>query len=224
MKINFLKVLVIALFGVVISVQAAAARDVMSKNEEKSSTLQSQSKNDQKYNDQKRSSYSVRDRHYSSSQTKKVVVPSSKITYSKSKTPIKTVRTLPHGASMIKSYGGNLYHHNGKYYRKDVNRYVTVHPPVGLRVNTLPIGYKVLRFFDRLYYYSEGAYYANIGNQYEVVVPPDDIIVDSLPEETEIITIEGRDYYLYNGLVYSVVVTPDGKAFKLDGELEIREY
>lgn len=152
---------------------------------------------------------------------KKVVVHNTNVTYKKKTPYIKAVRVLPHSAVTIKRNGINFYFDNGYYYRRDADRYVMTPAPAGLRIKTLPIGHTILKLMNRAYYYYQGTYYIKSGLEYEVVDAPQDIIVYTLPAEAELIVIEGEKYYVYNGIIYSIVLTPEGKAFKMSGEIEM---
>lgn len=150
-----------------------------------------------------------------------VVISPSRVVYT-SKTPtVKVVRTLPPVASVIKYKGVDIYFYNGVFYRKELDKFICIAAPVGLKIKVLPEGYTVVEISGRNYFYYEGTYYLKSNNEYEVVDAPTDVIVSTLPEEAEHITIDGKDYYLYNGKIYSIVITPDGKAFKMTGEISL---
>ncbi|MFR9503699.1 MAG: DUF6515 family protein [Rikenellaceae bacterium] len=152
----------------------------------------------------------------------KVSVSPSNVVYKKNTPVVRVVRTLPSSAVVVKNKGVNIYINNGLFYRKEPDRYISIVAPVGLRVKTLPLGYAILNLLDKTYFYYEGTYYRQVRNEYEVVDAPEDIIVYTLPAEAELITIDGSEYYLYNGRVYSIVITPDGKAFKMSGEIALQ--
>ncbi len=151
----------------------------------------------------------------------KKVVPSSRVTYKKSSPIIKAVRSVPPKTVVIKHKGLSFYNHNGLFYRKEPNRYVAIPAPIGLRIAALPLGYTLVKLLNQSYYYYQGTYYRQYRNEYEVVAAPQDIIVSALPEEADQITLDGKDYYLYNGDLYAIVITPNGKAFQMVGNLEI---
>ncbi len=156
----------------------------------------------------------------SNSTKKRIVVSPSRVVYKKTTPVVKAVRRVPSSAVVVKHNGINIHFHNGLFYRKEPDRYISIVAPIGLRISVLPVGYSLLRLIDRDYYYYEGTYYQEANNGYEVVEAPDDIIVSTLPEEAEQITVDGKEYYLYNGNLYSIVITPDGKAFKMSGQIE----
>ena len=60
----------------------------------------------------------------------------------------------------------------------------------------------------------------SVNNAYKVVEAPDNIIVYELPEETEQVEIDGKTFYEYDSTLYKVVTTPEGKGFKVVGNLE----
>ncbi len=170
-----------------------------------------------------------RDSKTSKSNSKKVVVAkkptsisSSKVVYKNPTPTIKVARKLPPNTKVVKNKGVEIHISNGLFYRLISGKYVSVKAPTGLRLKTLPLGYSLVSILDRAYYYYQGTYYVQANNEYEVVSAPEDIIVPTLPQEAEQITIEGKDYYIYDGLIYSVVLTPDGKAFHVTGELTTR--
>ncbi len=69
------------------------------------------------------------------------------------------------------------------------------------------------------YYYYEGIYYEKSGAEYVVVDAPQDVLVAHLPEDADEITVDGKRYFVYDNIVYSIVTTPDGKRFKVVGDL-----
>ncbi len=152
---------------------------------------------------------------------KGITVQPSKVVYKKPTPTVKATFSLPSTSITISNKGVNLHLSNGRYYRQDAGRYIAVAPPRGMKIRALPAGYVALSMMGMAYYYYEGIYYQQSGKEYVVVNAPEDIVVSSLPEETEQVTYEGKDYYIYNNDIYSVVITPDGKAFKKVGELDI---
>lgn len=149
---------------------------------------------------------------------KKVVQPS-KVVYKEPTPALKVVRTIPSTALVLNYKGLSLHLSNGLYYRREADKYISVSAPIGLKIQTLPVGYSLVHVLGKPYYYYQGTYYVQSKSEYEVVEAPADVIVATLPEEAEQITIEGKDYYIYNGNIYSIVITPDGKAFKMSGSL-----
>lgn len=151
---------------------------------------------------------------------KKFTAKPSQVKYVKRGAPTKSVQKLPPSAVTINRGGVSLHFSGGRYYRRGPGGYVAVAPPIGLRIGVLPVGFVVLNTLAATYYYYDGVYYEKSGNEYEVVKAPDDVVVKTLPEETSQVTIDGKEYYVYDSQIYSVVLTPDGKAFKLTGTLE----
>lgn len=151
----------------------------------------------------------------------KRIVPLSKIVYKKPTPTVKAVRTIPKGSVIIKIKGVDYHYSNGLYYRYSGGRYILVPAPRGAKVRALPLGFTILELMGRTYYYSQGAYYIQSSGGYQVVDAPQEVVVPTLPEDAEQITIEGKDYYIYDGCIYSIVITPDGKAFKKTGELDM---
>lgn len=143
----------------------------------------------------------------------------SKVVYKEPTPVVQAVRTLPPTATPIKHKGNYVYFHDGRYYRREADRYIAVPAPVGVKVENLPLGAKLLRLLDAVYYYCEGTYYAPSRNEYVVVDVPQNITVSTLPAEADQITIDGKDYYIYNGTVYSIVLTPEGKVFQSTGTI-----
>ncbi len=145
-----------------------------------------------------------------------------KVVYHNRRPAVRVVRTLPK-TRVVVNYGGVRYYHSrGVYYRYHNGNYIIIAAPIGIRVNVLPIGYRVVVIGARTYYYYEGSYYIKIENteKYQVVKAPDDAVVKTLPEDVEEVEIDGKKYYQYDQTLYKVVVTPDGKAFKVVGQLE----
>ncbi|MFI3269305.1 MAG: DUF6515 family protein [Rikenellaceae bacterium] len=151
--------------------------------------------------------------------TPTIVKPSS-VVYKKSSPTVKVVRTLPASHIVVKKGGISYYVSAGRYYRHDAGRYIAVAPPIGLRVSVLPVGYVALAGFATALYYYDGVYYQQSGSSYEVVDAPNEVTVSTLPVEADQVTIDGKEYYIYDGKIYSIVLTPDGKAFKVVGNLE----
>ncbi len=150
--------------------------------------------------------------------TPTIVKPSS-VKYKNTPT-VKVVRTLPASHIVVKKGGISYYVSAGRYYRHDAGRYIAVAPPIGLRVSVLPVGYVALAGLATALYYYDGVYYQQSGSSYEVVEAPNEVTVSTLPIEADQVIIDGKDYYVYGGKIYSIVLTPDGKAFKVVGNLE----
>ncbi|WP_459212381.1 DUF6515 family protein [Aquimarina rhabdastrellae] len=148
--------------------------------------------------------------------------PRTKVVY-KSRAPrVTVVRTRPRNAVVV-SYGGVSFHYkSGRYYRYNNGKYIVVTPPIGIRINVLPVGYTSVIIGGSTYYYYQGIYYISIPdtNEYERVEAPQEALVYILPEDTEEVVIDGKTYYESNDTLYKVVLTPDGKAFKVVGILE----
>lgn len=143
------------------------------------------------------------------------------VSYASKRTKIRGERNLPQ-AKPITYQNQRFNFKKGKYYKNIRGRYVAVTPPRGLRVDVLPAGFIEIAIGANRYYQCQGIYYRNVPGrgQYEVVEAPVDAIVYSLPEETEKVYINGKKYYESYGVLYKVVTTPDGKAFKVVGELD----
>ncbi len=143
-----------------------------------------------------------------------------KVVYNK-KSSVTVKRSLPR-AIKVTHKQEHFSYQNGRYYKHLRGKYILVSPPRGLRVKVLPVGFITIVIRGRNYYHYEGVYYRkNLElNEYEVVEAPEDIIVYTLPEDTEEVEIDGKIYYESYGTLYKVVVTPEGKAFKVVGELE----
>lgn len=149
-----------------------------------------------------------------------VRVSSPRVVYARPYPTVRAVRTLPSSAVVVRRGGVTYRHHAGLYYRPVNGRYVVVSAPIGVRVTALPVGYRRIVVAGVPYFYFQGNYYVTVNGGYEVVQPPLDSVVYELPEDAEALTIEGSNYYAYGGTLYKVVTTPEGKAFKVVGDLE----
>ena len=148
-------------------------------------------------------------------------VKRNKVVYTNKKPKVRAVRTLPN--ARVVTHNNKRYHYsNGRYYRFVGGRYVVATPPRNLRVRTLPVGFVKVFVGPRSYFYQGGVYYERVGNteEYEIVDSPQDAIVYTLPEDVEELSIDGEIYFESYGTLYKVVTTPDGKAFKVAGQLE----
>ncbi|MFI3319424.1 MAG: DUF6515 family protein [Rikenellaceae bacterium] len=208
MKLNLFKIALVTAFAMCVTAEGAVAKSNSSR------TTQQTQKNDNKQPSNKNDKKVV-------TPVKKIPASPSKVVYTKPTPTVKAVRSVPASAHMVKHKGVNVYINNGRYYNLVNNRYIAVAPPVGIRVSKLPVGYSIVKFLGLSYFYYQGAYYRQNKTEYEVVAPPQDIIVSTLPEEADQITMDGKSYYLYDGYIYSIVNTPDGKAFKLTGQLDL---
>lgn len=145
---------------------------------------------------------------------------SPRVVYKRPTPVVRAVRTLPATAVVIKRNGVRYHYYNGRYYRYNRGRYVIVTAPRGVRIKVLPVGYRRIVIAGKPYFYFQGVYYVSVNNGYKVVEAPDNIIVYELPEEAEQVEIDGKTFYEYDAKLYKVVTTPDGKGFKVVGDLE----
>ncbi|WP_196892037.1 DUF6515 family protein [Aureivirga marina] len=153
---------------------------------------------------------------------KKTVVRTNKgrtVVYRKPTPNVRVVRTLPESTVIIKRNGHRYHYHSGIYYRNINGRYVVVSAPKGIRVKTLPVGYHRIIVLGKPYFYYQGTYYIQSGKEYKVVDAPKEAVIFELPEEAEQVSIDGKNYYEYDGKLYKVVTTPEGKGFKVVGDL-----
>ena len=149
-----------------------------------------------------------------------VVRTSSGVVYKRTTPYVRAVRTIPRTAVVVKRNGLSYHYYNGLYYRYYGGKYVVVTAPLGVRVKVLPVGYRRIVVLGRPYFYYQGTYYIKVGSSYKVVEAPNDIMVYELPEEAEQVVIDEKTYYEYNNKLYKIVITPEGKAFKVVGDLE----
>ena len=148
-------------------------------------------------------------------------VKRNRVVYTNKKPKIRAVRTLPN--ARVVTFNNRKYHYtNGKYYRFVGGRYVVATPPRHLRVKALPVGFVRVLVGPKPYFYHGGVYYVKAldTEEYEIVEAPQDAIVYILPEDAEELSIDGERYFESYGTLYKVVTTPDGKAFKVSGQLE----
>lgn len=163
---------------------------------------------------------SHRSSHYKKSNSLNKV-KRSQVTYANKRPKIRAERSLPNAKPVTYNHQ-RLNYQKGKYYRNVRGGYVSVAPPRGLRISVLPIGHIQINIGSHRYYEYQGVYYKNVPgrNEYIVVDAPRDAIVYTLPEDAEKVYIDGKKYYESYGILYKVVTTPDGKAFKVVGEIE----
>lgn len=128
------------------------------------------------------------------------------------------VNTLPR-ASRYVSYNNVRYsHHNGVFYRSSGSAFVTVLPPVGLRLSILPVGFSRRAVNSRNYYYCSGAYYRDFnGGGYEVVQDPYNtnytnttVGLDVLPNNYQVVESNGQVLFLANGQYYQAISQGNG--------------
>ena len=136
---------------------------------------------------------------------------------------IRTARVLPIAAAIIVSNNLKYHYSNGLYYRPYNGVYVIVPAPIGVHITVLPVGYSTMIISGMSYYYFEGNYYQSTNDGYISVKAPKSITIATLPEDAEEIEINGKRFFTYNNILYKVVTTPDGKAFKMVGNLNAEE-
>lgn len=142
------------------------------------------------------------------------------IVYTKPKPTVNALHSAPAKSKVVKKNGVDYHYHNGKYYKMVNNKYIVTPPPVGIHVPSLPVDFARMIIAGVTYYYSAGTYYNQLKTgEYEVVAAPVDAIVYSLPEEADEVTISGERYYVDDSILYQVVITPDGKGFKVVGSI-----
>tara|TARA_R110002020_G_scaffold97708_1_gene233132 strand:+ start:54136 stop:54687 length:552 start_codon:yes stop_codon:yes gene_type:complete len=132
------------------------------------------------------------------------------------------VGTLPRAAVAVSFAGTRYYYGAGLYYRYYGGSYVLVSAPIGIRVGVLPVGYVTVWVNGVPYYYCQGTYYQKLDDKeaYEAVPPPTEALLYTLPEGAKMVEVSGTTYYEFGGSLYKVVLVPDGKAFKVVGNLE----
>ncbi|MDY8134310.1 DUF6515 family protein [Aquimarina sp. 2201CG5-10] len=145
---------------------------------------------------------------------------SQRVVYRRPVPIVRAVRTLPSTTVVIKRNGIHYHYHRGLYYRYYGGRYVVVTAPIGIRVKILPVGHRTIVLANIPYYYYQGTYYIESNNGYKTIEAPENIIVHELPEDAEQLEIDGKNYFEYGSTLYKVVTTPEGKAFKVVGNLE----
>lgn len=154
----------------------------------------------------------VKKSHHHYSRKKVVVVRPRKV---------RTFGVLPAGHTTIVFRGTNHYCHTGRFYRKHLNNYLLIAPPIGIRVTVLPIGYRRIMIGTRPCFYYQGVYYAKQDNEYEVIEPSTGAMVPDLPEDlTEEVTIDGKTYYEYDNYLYKLVQTKEGPMYEVVSKLD----
>lgn len=138
---------------------------------------------------------------------------------------IRVVRALPRAAVAVSFAGTSYYYGAGLYYRYYGGNYVLVPAPIGFRLAVLPVGYSTVWVNGSPYYYFQGNYYQTLEGtaEFVVVTPPKEAVLDTLPEGAQQVEINGNSYYEYGGTLYKVVLVPDGKAFKVVGDLDEKQ-
>lgn len=154
----------------------------------------------------------VKKSHHHHSRKKIIVVRPRKVS---------TFGVLPAGHSTIIFRGTNHYFHTGRFYKKHLNYYLLIAPPVGIRIAVLPLGYRSIMIGTRPCFYYQGVYYAKQANDYEVIEPSTGAMVPDLPEDlTEEVTIDGKTYYEYDNYLYKLVQTKDGPMYEVVSKLD----
>lgn len=89
----------------------------------------------------------------------------------------RVVRALPRGCFELSIGGVNLFYWEGMYYRRNVNRYVVVPPPVGVVVPVIPQGCQPVVIEGVQYYNVNEATYMPTSSGYQVVPEPKVIVI-----------------------------------------------
>ena len=69
------------------------------------------------------------------------------------------MEALPNNTFATTYNGETYYYYNGTFYRKNMNSYVVVAPPIGCIVLNLPSDAEEITNDGFVYYYSNGTYY-----------------------------------------------------------------
>lgn len=128
------------------------------------------------------------------------------------------VNTVPRSSRHVYYNSVRYSHHNGVFYRSSGSAFVTVLPPVGLRLSILPVGFSRRAVNSRNYYYCSGAYYRDFnGGGYEVVQDPYNtnynnatVGLDVLPNNYQVVESNGQVLFLSNGLYYQAISQGNG--------------
>ncbi len=134
-----------------------------------------------------------------------------------------TVRKIDNTYSRYHYRGVDYRYRNGRYYKHNNGVYVSLAPPIGLRISLMPRGYHRVIVRNRPYYYYGGVFYNNIGNDYEVIQPPVGAIVPEIPEYgVSEVTINGELHYEYDNILYKPIVTRNGVQYKVIGNMAVQ--
>lgn len=123
----------------------------------------------------------------------------------------------PRGSVPVKAGNKTYRYHDGTFWAKRGNDYVSVRPPRGAAVNRLPHGHRHFRLRGNKYYYYNGCYYRWYGDRGRYVVEdaPADTIVYELPEDAVEVEIDGVTYYKYDDTLYKPVYVNGDLAYKV---------
>lgn len=147
-------------------------------------------------------------------------VPRTKVVYKTPHRKIKTIRTVPKSAIVIRHKGTKIYFANNHYYRLNGGRYIPTIPSIGFRISTLPMGYRLINFNHHRYYIFNGVFYVKTNDEYEVVNPEIGTIIYELPEDYEKVTIDGEGFYEYNNILYEKIQIDGTRAYEVVGLIE----
>ena len=128
------------------------------------------------------------------------------------------VATVPRSANHVYHNNIRYSHHKGIFYRSSGSAFISILPPVGLRISVLPVGFSRMAVRSNNYYYCSGAYYRDFnGGGYEVVQDPYSTVInntattlDVLPNNYQVVESNGQVLFLSNGQYYQAVSQGDG--------------
>ncbi len=124
-------------------------------------------------------------------------------------------RSLPTRSSrakVINHKGVNYRYDNGLFYKNSNRNYLSVRPPIGIRVTSLPTARILFNLRGLPYYYYDGIYYNSIRNgYYEVIAPPIGAQLDRLPPFSNKVYVDGREYYVSENIYYKTVQNRSGR-------------
>ena len=146
--------------------------------------------------------------------------PRGTVVYRK-KPVVRTVRSLPQSAVVIRYRNVPYYYHDGVFYVSNNGVYVRSVPPVGIRIAALPAGYVRVVVGPRVFFYAGGIFYIldEASKEYVVADPPVGAVVSQLPSDAVEIEIDGKPYMEYNGIIYKQV-TIEQPGYEVVGKLD----
>ncbi len=129
----------------------------------------------------------------------------------------RVIPRLPRNHVTIVFGGFPYYYHSGIFYTSCDEGYVTVLPPVGVRIGVLPTRYTRIVIGPRIYFYASGIYYVELEDcededeKYEVVKPEIGFVVSEIHEDSEEVIVDDVKLYKYNDVLYQKFVDDMGE-------------
>ncbi|MFT6964010.1 MAG: hypothetical protein ACJAWV_003750 [Flammeovirgaceae bacterium] len=123
----------------------------------------------------------------------------------------RTCAVLPRGSVSISFNNRRYGFADGRYFVPRGGVYVSIFPPIGLRVRVLPPTRCRIFCGGVNYFVASGVFYNRLpNNEYQVVDVPVGAVVNSLPLNANRVELEGFVYYTSNDIYYKAILDDYG--------------